>query len=90
MLSDQEMIQLTDDQLSQLSKDELALKYKQLFKYAENLKLKSDQNQKENEKKLSQLDFQKSLEIAKLKNVILVKYMNSKESEAHVNFLKMI
>ena len=92
MLSDGERPQLSDEQLAQISKEELVNKFKQLQKYTDSLKAKFEQSSRESEKKLAQLDQSKSLEIAKLKNVILMKYMASKETEANVilNFILTI
>ena len=64
---------LNDDELLQLSKDDIIKHYKQLQSKYESLQLKYQQNEKK-----------QSFEIAKLKNLILMKYVSSKEQESIV------
>ena len=64
---------LNDEQLAKISKEDLVNNYKQLQNYIETLKTKNQQNEKE-----------KLFEIAKLKNLILMKYVSSKEQESTV------
>lgn len=73
MLADEERPYLNEDQLALLEKDELIKHFKQLQKYTDNLQLKYQQSDKV-----------KSFEIAKLKNLILMKYVSSKEQESTV------
>ena len=71
---EQNPVYMNDDQLMQLSKEELIDNYKKLHSKYENLHLKYQQNEKN-----------KSFEIAKLKNLILMKYVSSKEQESIVS-----
>lgn len=71
---EQNLVYLNDDQLMQLSKEEIIENYKQLHSKYENLQLKYQQNEKN-----------KLFEIAKLKNLILMKYVSSKEQESIVS-----
>jgi hypothetical protein len=74
MLSDGEYpIFLNDEQLAKISKEDLVNNYKQLQNCIETLNTKRQQNEKE-----------KLFEIAKLKNLILMKYVSSKEQESTV------
>lgn len=75
MLSDEERVVLTDDQLAQMSKDDLIKSYKQLQKYVDNLTAKYQQT-----------DRVKSIEIAKMKNIILMRHLATKEQESNVSF----
>ena len=85
MISEQERPILTDEQLVQISKDELILKWRQLERYANDLEARCEQTLQENKKKLNQIEIAKSFEIAKLKNIILTKYVSSKEQESTVS-----
>ena len=73
MIPDEERSALSDDQLTQMSKDELIKSYKELQKYTDTLQVKYQQN-----------DRAKSIEIAKLKNIILMRHLSSKEQEQNV------
>ncbi len=64
LAEEQNLVYLNDDQLMQLSKEEIIENYKQLHSKYENLQLKYQQNEKN-----------KLFEIAKLKNLILMKYV---------------
>ncbi len=74
LAEEQNLVYLNDDQLMQLSKEEIIENYKQLHSKYENLQLKYQQNEKN-----------KLFEIAKLKNLILMKYVSSKEQESIVS-----
>ncbi len=65
---------LADEQLQVLNKEELVAKWRLLNSYVDSL-----------ENKLASVESQKSLEIAKLKNIILMKYISSKQLESTVN-----
>lgn len=75
---------LTEDQLNQISKEDLVLKWRELQAFTNNLQARLEQTQSEGQKKLVRLETQKSLEIAKLKNIILRKYAanNSADRES--------
>lgn len=62
---------LSDEQLAQMTKEDLMAKYKQLDTYVNQHEAKSD-------KQLAEIQTQKSFEIAKLKNIILMKYVTGK------------
>ncbi len=64
---------LSEDQLEALTKEELLVNWKQLNIFVDTI-----------EKKLASVESQKSLEIAKLKNIILMKYITSKKQESTV------
>ena len=68
---------LADDELKQISKDDLVIKWKQLDAYTNNLEV----NSKELESKLKA----KLYEVTRLKNIMLVNYVSSKELESTVN-----
>ena len=68
---------LTDDEIKQISKDDLVIKWKQLDAYTNNLEV----NSKELESKLKA----KLYEVTRLKNIMLVNYVSSKELESTVN-----
>lgn len=81
----QQQPMLTDDQLNQISKEDLVLKWRELQAFAIDLQARLEQTQCENQKKLVRAETQKSLEIAKLKNIILKKYVaNTKENQSTV------
>jgi len=65
---------LADEQLEVLNKEELVAKWRLLNSYVDSL-----------ENKLASVESHKSLEIAKLKNIILMKYISSKQLESTVN-----
>ena len=65
---------LADEQLEVLNKEELVAKWRLLNSYVDSL-----------ENKLASVESQKSLEIAKLKNIIIMKYISSKQLESTVN-----
>ena len=70
---------LTDDDIEKLGKDELVQKWKQLEAYTKNLEMSA----KETESKLKA----KYFEVTKLKNIMLMNYVSSKEIESTVGFL---
>lgn len=76
---------LTDEQLSLITNDELILKWKDLTAFANNQRLKFNQALEEKQTEFSEINVKKSLEIAKLKNIILMKYVTSKEQESTVS-----
>ena len=88
MISEQERPILTDEQLVLISKDDLIHKWRQLERYANDLEARCEQTIQENKKKLNQIEIAKSFEIAKLKNIILMKYVSSKEQESTVSLYK--
>ena len=71
---------LTDEELEKLTKEDLVLKWKQLENYTKNIEV----NLKETESKLKA----KYFEITKLKNIMLMNYVSSKELESTVNMIK--
>jgi len=68
---------LTDDELEKIDKDDLVQKWKQLEAYTKNLEV----SMKETESKLKA----KYFEITKLKNIMLMNYVSSKEIESTVS-----
>lgn len=77
---------LTEKQLNEITKDELVLKWHELEQYTNQLQDKFDQNVLDSQIKLTALNTQKSIEIARLKNIILTKYVSSKEQESTNQF----
>jgi hypothetical protein len=75
---------LTDEQLSQISKEDLVVKFQELQKFTSNLQASLEQTRNEAQKKMIRMETQKSLEIAKLKNIILNRYVASKENESEL------
>ena len=75
---------LTDLQLSEINRDELVLKWRELEQFTNQLHDQNEQNIVDAQNKLNTLSTHKSLEIAKLKNIILMKYVASKEQESTV------
>lgn len=76
---------LTDDQLNQISKEDLVLKWRELRTFTNNLQARLEQTQSDHQKNLVRAETIKSLEIAKLKNIILKKCVaNSKENQSTV------
>lgn len=77
---------LTDLQLSEINRDELVLKWRELEQFTNQLHDQNEQNIVDAQNKLDTLNTHKSLEIAKLKNIILMKYVASKEQESTSQF----
>ena len=77
---------LTDQQLTTITKDELILKWKDLIKFTDDQRLKFKQTLADKQAELDEINTKKSLEIAKLKNIILMKYVSSKEQESTNQF----
>lgn len=68
---------LTNEELEKITKEDLVSKWKQLETYTKNLEV----TLKETESKLKV----KYFEITKLKNIMLMNYVSSKELESTVN-----
>ncbi len=77
---------LTDDELKSLDKESLIEKFKLLEKYVQDLEVKLDVYKTESDKKFKELDETKSLEILKLKNLLLLKYMREQEVAVSLEF----
>lgn len=77
---------LTDQQLTTITKDELILKWRDLIKFTDDQRLKFKQTLADKQAELDEINTKKSLEIAKLKNIILMKYVSSKEQESTNQF----
>jgi hypothetical protein len=81
-ITDAKKVLLNDDDLNTMERDQLIEAFKSQQNYIRSLEDKFDTYKQESEKKLKDLDESKTLEILKLKNLLLVKYMMREQEQA--------
>jgi hypothetical protein len=80
-------VSLTEEDLLNLSKQDLIQKWKLQEEYVNDLEEKSNNKKLEFDKKLKDLEDCKNLEIVKLRNLLLMKYMiREQEQSVRENF----
>ncbi len=78
-------INLSEDEIMNLNKQEIFQKWKLQDEYLISLEEKLQNTKMEYEKKLKDLEDNKNLEICKLKNLLLMKYMIREQEQSVIN-----